>query len=336
LHPEGQAILEGQAGLEMKVSVTGQISPRLTVPAAAAPVLVRNEIMERRAALFQESTLEICQRVALGTAWALRPRRVGELWPLSRLWLSDLMAPKRGLPDLDVPAGAGDFAGMVHDLAAPTLVAAYRRGLFPKGHFGPLKWTSPLMRCVLNFDEYHMPKRLRRLMRQGKYRVTFDRDFEGVIKACAGKREGRWHVTWITPRIMWAYAALYDAGYVHSFEVWNEAGALVGGGYGVAVGGVFFTESQFSHEANTSKLGFSVLNWHLAKWGFELNDGKRSTPTILDMGFGLITRADFTRCLAAGVNVEGKPGRWEVEAGPETVANWNSGQRPNAATGAQA
>ncbi len=173
---------------------------------------------DRRFALFRETPLERCARLALGVAWALMPKRVGTLLPLARLWLIDRVAPRHELPDPETAKGC-QFAGMVHDLSAPTLLAAYAKGLFPFGHFGPLKWTSPPERCVLFFDEYHMPKRLRRLMRQGKYTVTFDRDFEGVIKACAGKREGRWHVTWITPRIMRAYAALYDAGYVHSFEV---------------------------------------------------------------------------------------------------------------------
>jgi leucyl/phenylalanyl-tRNA--protein transferase len=165
-------------------------------------------------------------------------------------------------------------------------------------------------------------------MRQGCYSVSFDRDFEGVIKACAGRREGRWHITWITPRIMRAYAELFDAGHGHSFEVWNQAGALVGGGYGVALGKIFFTESQFSHEPNTSKLGFSVLNWHLAKWGFVLNDGKYPTPTIVDMGFREIPRAEFLRHLAEGASAAGKPGRWQVEAGPETVADWQPAKAP--------
>jgi leucyl/phenylalanyl-tRNA--protein transferase len=258
------------------------------------------------------------------------PKRIGTLLPLARVWLADLVTRPTGLPDPEVRPGNGEFAGMVHDLAPATLIAAYQQGIYPKSHFGPLKWMSPEERCVLFFDEYHIPKRLRRLMRQGKYTVTFDRDFEGVIKTCAEKREGRWHVTWITPRIMRAYAALYDAGCAHSFEVWNEAGQLVGGGYGVAVGGIFFTESQFSLEPNTSKLGFAVLNWHLAKWGYTLNDGKRVTPTILDMGFRLIPRAEFQHHLAAGAGSAGKPGRWEVESGPEIVAGWCIDKASNA------
>jgi leucyl/phenylalanyl-tRNA--protein transferase len=163
---------------------------------------------------------------------------------------------------------------------------------------------------------------LRRQLRQSRYRVTFDQDFEGVIRSCAGRRDGRWHVTWITPRIMQAYADLFDAGYVHSFEVWNEAGELVGGGYGVAVGGAFFTESQFSHEPNTSKLGFTVFNWHLANWGFAFNDGKWTTPTIAEMGFRLIPRAEFRARLAQAAELPGKPGRWHVETDLKTVAGW--------------
>jgi leucyl/phenylalanyl-tRNA--protein transferase len=324
--------------LEVPVSLISQSLPRTTLPDAGARSGKSAVTSARRAALFRESPWEICQRVALGTVWSLMPKRAGLLVPLTRLWLADRFHPQPGLPDPETLDEACEFAGMVHDLEPATLGAAYARGLFPKGHFGPLKWMSPASRSVLFFDEYHMPKRLRRLMRQGKYTVSFDRDFEGVIKACAGKREGRWHVTWITPRIMRAYAELYDAGAVHSFEVWNEAGALVGGGYGVASGGVFFTESQFSNEPNTSKLGFAVLNWHLARWGFSLNDGKRPTPTILDMGFRSIPRAEFTRRLAVAAGNAGKPGRWEVEAGPEIVAKGqpDTNKAPAAAASADA
>ena len=189
-----------------------------------------------------------------------------------------------------------------------------------------MKWWSPPERCVLFFDELHIAKRLRRQMRQARYTVTFDRDFEGVITACAGRRDGKWHLTWITPDIMHAYAALFDAGHAHSFEVWNEAGELVGGGYGVASGGAFVTESQFSLEPNTSKIGFTVLNRHLAKWGFAFNDGKLPTPTILDMGFRSIPRREFLDRMAAAVVAPGRPGRWQVEEDVPAVADWQPGR----------
>ncbi len=278
-----------------------------------------------REALFRETFAERLQRVVLGTAWSLKAERFDGLLPLARLSIANLFKPNGALPDLAKMPGAGELAGIADDLSVATLAEAYAKGLFPHCHFGPTKWLSPPERCVLFFDDYHMSKHLKRLMRQDTYTVTFDRDFEGVIKACSGKRDGRWRLTWITPRIMRAYAAMFDAGLVHSLEVWNRDGALVGGGYGVAVGRVFFTESQFSHEDNTSKLGFSVLNWHLAKWGYVLNDGKWATPTIIDMGFRMIPRAEFLRILGEDAGEGGKPGRWTVELPLADIANWQPG-----------
>ena len=267
---------------------------------------------------FRETFAERLERIALGTAWALKPNRIDALPILARLCLRG-----RGtLPDPRASDHESGLVGLVGDFSSETLLAAYAQGLYPFAHVGPLKWISTPARTVLLLDEYHMGKRLRRLMRQERYRVTFDQDFAGVIRACAGRREGKWHVTWITPRIMRAYGALFEQGHVHSFEVWNEAGALVGGGYGLALGRVFYTESQFSHEDNTSKLGFSVLNWHLAQWGYVLNDGKSMTPTIREMGFREIPRDEFLELLARYTPTGGKPGRWAVETDTKTVAAW--------------
>ena len=280
--------------------------------------------------LFRETAREKLERWALGTAWVLKPERVGGLPSLAAAFVAEALSPARELPDPKKtwrrPAG---LCGFVHDLSAPALLDAYGRGLFGFAHFGPLKWYSPPERCVLFFDDFHIGKRLRRQMRGNGYRVTFDRDFEQVIKTCAGRRQGKWHVTWITPRIMHAFAALHDAGHAHSFEVWNAAGALVGGGYGLALGRTFFTESQFSLEPNTSKLGFTTLNWHLARWGFTINDGKYPTPTILDMGFRTIPRAEFLSHLAAGKTFRPTVGRWQMEADLATIAAWQPGTGPD-------
>jgi leucyl/phenylalanyl-tRNA--protein transferase len=277
----------------------------------------------RRDALFRESVSAKLERLALGTAWALVPKRVGGLPGLGRMWLRELLAPDHALPDprtaLDNPPG---LAGIVHDLSPSLLMAAHRRGLYPFAHIAPLKWWSPPTRSVLFFDELHIAKRLRRQMRQARYTVTFDRDFEGVITACSGQRGGRWHLTWITPRIMRAYADLFDACHAHSFEVWNEAGALVGGGYGVSVGNSFVTESQFSREPNTSKIGFTVLNFHLARWGYTLNDGKIMTPTCRDMGFREIPRDDYLERLTIAGRSNGRSGRWQAEADLPEIAEW--------------
>jgi leucyl/phenylalanyl-tRNA--protein transferase len=109
---------------------------------------------------------------------------------------------------------------------------------------------------------------------------------------------------------------------VHSFEVWNADGALVGGGYGVALGRIFFTESQFSHESNTSKIGFAMLNRHLAEWGYVLNDGKKHTAVLEETRFTVIPRAQFLQHLADGANMGGKPGRWRAEFETAEVAEW--------------
>jgi leucyl/phenylalanyl-tRNA--protein transferase len=295
---------------------------RLNFPVAASAGAAR------RGTLFRESFGETMERWVLGLAWSVMPARIGGLPALARMTFDEMLAPDYALPDperaLDKPSG---LAGIVHDLSVPTLLAAYRRGLYPFAHIGPLKWWSPPNRSLLFFDELHIAKRLRRQIRQARYTVTFDRDFEGVIKACAGSRVGRWHVTWITPRIMNAFAQAFDAGYAHSFEVWNEKGELVGGGYGVAIGGAFVTESQFSKEANTSKIGFTVLNWHLARWGFAFNDGKILTPTTRDMGFREIPRSEFLTRLTQAERKPERIGRWQVEADLATVADWQPGKK---------
>ena len=108
------------------------------------------------------------------------------------------------------------------------------------------------------------------------------------------------------------------------FEVWNERGELAGGGYGVAIGASFVTESQFSREPNTSKIGFTVLNWHLAHWGFAFNDGKLMTPTCRDMGFREIPRGEFLSRLA---QAERRPGT----AGPLAGRGGYGGSRGLAA-----
>jgi leucyl/phenylalanyl-tRNA--protein transferase len=254
----------------------------------------------------------------------MRPRRIGALLPLAELWLRDILMPASDLPDPERTLHKTGLCGITYDLSVETLLQAYRRGLFSFAHLGPSKWFSIPERCVLFFDELHVGNTLRRIAKKNRYRVSFDTAFEDVIKACAGRRESKWHVTWITPRIMRAYADLYDAGHVHSFEVWNQEGELVGGGYGVAIGRIFFTESQFSHEPNTSKLGFALLNRHLQAWGYVLNDGKWATPTIEAMGFRTISRREFLDHLNAAVDQPGRIGRWQTEFGLDAVADSRS------------
>ncbi len=286
------------------------------------------EVQARRSELFRETPFEVVERVALGTAWSLQPKRIGALPGIARIWLRDTLGGARGLPDpksaIQAPIAV---AGIARDLSVPTLISAYQRTLYPWAHVGPFKWCSSEQRCVLFFNELHIAKRLRRQMKQNEYRVTFDQDFEGVMKACAERRPGRWHLTWLRPKMMRAMSEMFDAGHAHSFEVWNKDGALVGGGYGVAVNGVFHTESQFSRESNTSKMGFTLFNWHLAKWGFLLNDGKDPTPTINEMNFRMIPRAELQAILDRGTMEMCRPGRWQCETDLKSISEWQPAEK---------
>ena len=275
-----------------------------------------------RAELFRESLSDRMRRWLMGTAYACHPKRVGDLPHLLAFTFADIARGGTRIPDPGATHARPDtFAGVCRDISPETIMAAARLGFFPWAHFGPLKWWTRKNRMVLFLNERHMPKRLRRDMKKSDYRVTFDEAFDEVVKACAGRRKGRpAGLTWITPKIMRLYSDLHAQGHAHSFEVWSEDNRLVGGGYGIAVGRVFFTESQFSRESNTSKMGFASLNHHLAKWGFILNDGKQHTPTIEAMGFREIPRAQFETVMKEYGESGGKCGPWTVEADLATIA----------------
>ena len=212
--------------------------------------------------------------------------------------LRDLARGGTAVPGPASVARPDSFAGVACGISPERVLAAARLGFFPLSHCGPLKWWTRKERMVLTLGEQRITKNLKRLMRKNPYRVTFDTAFDEVIKACAGRRKGRrFALTWITPQIMRLYSDLHEQGHAHSFEVWSTDGRLVGGGYGLSAGRVFFTESQFSHESNTSKMGFATLNHHLAKWGYVVNDGKDFTPALAEVGFHAIPRSEFEALL---------------------------------------
>lgn len=281
---------------------------------------------------YREGFAGVMSRWIYGIAYSVMPKRIAEIPPLLVNMARDLMRGGTRVPDQARTSKPDTFGGVCRDPSPETILAAARLGFFPWCHVGPLKWWTRENRMVLFFPEHHMAKRLRREMRKAKARVTFDEAFEEVIVACAGRRSYNRHsLTWITPQIMRLYTRLFEQGHAHSFEVWSEDGRLVGGGYGLSVGRVFCTESQFSLESNTSKMGFAVLNYHLARWGYVLNDGKDPTPTIDAMGFRQIPRAEFEAILRDNTAVGemgGPVGRWSVEADIAKVAGWQPAETP--------
>jgi leucyl/phenylalanyl-tRNA---protein transferase len=266
------------------------------VAASAAPA--RDKKSVRRQALFHEPFVQRMQRVAYGLAFLVMPKRLRTVPALTWQVVSSLRRGRVVKPtEADIRKSPEGFAGVARDVTPETLLAAHRAGFFPLAHVGPLKWWTRDQRYVQILADRRIPKTLRNEMRKARLIVTFDQAFDTVIKACSEPRPGRPKLTWITPRIMHLYARLHDAGHAHSFEVWDDAGDLVGGGYGVAVGRIFITESLFSRSASASKMGMQALNYHLALWGYILNDVKDFAPHFGSIGSRYLTRADYSAVL---------------------------------------
>jgi leucyl/phenylalanyl-tRNA--protein transferase len=250
----------------------------------------------------------------LGVSYLLVPRRLPGLLPLTLRTLRDV--PFIRTPLLPSPAEAlaspDGLCGLTGRIGVEELVEGYRRGMFVMSHIGPLKWWAPEHRMVLFFDQARIEKSTRRLLRNGKFRVTFDNAFAEVMKGCATPRAGGTPLTWITPRIRSLFERAHAAGHAHSVEVWQD-GELVGGAFGLAAGRAFFTESQFHTVRDASKVGFSVLNRHLQAWGFGLNDGKHPTRFLADCGMRPVRRREFSRLTETFGSMPGRIGRWNID-----------------------
>ena len=170
------------------------------------------------------------------------------------------------------------------------LVHAYRQGIFPMAlEDDEIGWFSPDPRGVLPLDEVHTPARLARVIRSGRFEVAIDRDFEGVMCACAADREDG---TWISEEIVESYVALHRLGMAHSIEAWRE-GKLAGGLYGVHLGGAFFGESMFHHETDASKVALMALVARMRERGLSLLDIQWVTPHLAQFGAIEIAREDY-------------------------------------------
>ena len=188
-------------------------------------------------------------------------------------------------------------------LSPDWLLAAYGRGIFPwpisTGTNYVLAWFSPDPRAVIEFERFHVSRRLRRRLNKGVFRVTCNRDFGGVITGCAGPRRGD-AGTWITPELALAYMRLHRLGYAHSVEVWL-ADNLVGGVYGVSLGGYFSAESMFHRVTDASKVALAHLVGHLAVRGYTLLDVQQWTRHSGSMGATTMPRKAFLARLESAI-----------------------------------
>lgn len=186
------------------------------------------------------------------------------------------------------------------DLSTPRLLLAYRSGIFP-WTVDPLTWWSPDPRAIFELDQFHVPRSLAKFIRQRPFEVSYDRAFRQVMRACATPATGR-ESTWITPEFIQAYTRLHARGHAHSVECW-QGRELVGGIYGVSIGGFFAGESMFHRAANASKVALFHLVARLRERGFALFDIQMVTPATRQFGAVEISRVEYLKRLAVAVEM---------------------------------
>ncbi|HEV2691885.1 MAG TPA: leucyl/phenylalanyl-tRNA--protein transferase [Verrucomicrobiae bacterium] len=201
-------------------------------------------------------------------------------------------------PDPATACGPDGLVAVGGDFSPERLVAAYGAGIFPWS-VKPITWWSPDPRGVIELDDFHISQSLAKFLRKEVYEVTMDRAFREVMEACAApdpKRGG----TWITKEFIAAYVRLHELGHAHSVECWRD-GKLVGGIYGVSVGGLFAGESMFHRADNASKVVLCKLVEHLRARGFGLFDIQMVTAATKPFGAREIAREEYLRRLVGVV-----------------------------------
>ena len=172
------------------------------------------------------------------------------------------------------------------------VLSAYSQGIFPMGHDdGTIPWYSPDPRCIFDFDKFHVPRRLMRTYKSGKFEMKVNSAWREVLKACADRDS-----TWITDDIFRVYTEMHEAGFAHSVEAYYE-GKLAGGLYGVSIGGAFMGESMFHNVTDASKISLIYLVERLKSRGFVLLDSQYMTDHLSTLGAVLIPRQEYLRRL---------------------------------------
>ncbi|TVS05656.1 MAG: leucyl/phenylalanyl-tRNA--protein transferase [Rhodobacteraceae bacterium] len=187
------------------------------------------------------------------------------------------------------------------ELTPEMLLQAYRMGVFPMAESREdprLYWFDPVARGILPLDGLHLSRSLRRRIRQEPFRVALDTDFAGVIAGCAARES-----TWINAEIRALFTALHAQGHAHSIELW-EGQELVGGVYGLAIGGFFAGESMFSRRRDASKLALAYLVAHLSRCGFTLFDTQYLTDHLASLGGVEIPRATYRARLSEALRAD--------------------------------
>ena len=219
------------------------------------------------------------------------------------------ISPSWIFPDPET-AGEDGLLAMGGDLETTTLLHAYAQGIFPwYSEETPILWWCPDPRMVLYPDRLKISKSLQQSIRNKGYRVVFDHDFRAVIRRCARLPRKDQNGTWITPEMEEAYIKLHREGFAHSAETYLQK-QLVGGLYGVSLGGIFFGESMFREERDASKVALVHMVQKIAAWDFDLIDVQQSTGHMRSLGAQEISRKEFLGILSKSLHKITKRGNW--------------------------
>ncbi|MCC6931939.1 MAG: leucyl/phenylalanyl-tRNA--protein transferase [Deltaproteobacteria bacterium] len=212
--------------------------------------------------------------------------------------------PLPKFPPVETSDNDTGLLAMGGSLDIDLLLHAYRSGIFPwpvtADH--ALLWFAPKMRAVLFTKDFHISSSLKKSISNNHYSITIDKDFDGVLRACAESGIRKSQGTWITPTIVTAYNALHKAGYAHSVECYGEEGKLLGGLYGVSIGKMFAGESMFHIETDCSKICLCYLVDYLKERGVEWIDCQQLTPLLQSFGAVEIPQAEFMELLNKAIN----------------------------------
>lgn len=220
------------------------------------------------------------------------------------------------------PVGDADPSGLLAvggDLSPERLLLAYSSGIFPWPIEGlPLPWFSPDPRWVIVPAQLHVPRRLARGLRSGRYEVRLDTAFAQVIRGCAAAPRPGQDGTWITAEMIAAYERLHALGFAHSAEAFR-GGELVGGVYGVSLGGAFVGESMFTRAPDASKTALVTLIEQLAAWEFTIFDCQTHTPHVERLGARPWRRERYLAALAAALERPTRRGAWRLDPRPDAT-----------------
>lgn len=220
---------------------------------------------------------------------------------MSRNLLASMMLDERlQFPDASTASRDG-LVAVGGDFSNARLLLAYRSGIFP-WTVNPITWWSPDPRAIFELDQFHIPHSLAKLMRKRPYEITFDRAFRRVMQGCATPATGR-QESWVTPEFIAAYTRLHQRGHAHSVECWRGT-ELVGGVYGVSLGGFFAGESMFHRADNASKIALCELVGRLRERGYALLDIQMVTPTTRLLGAKEIRRSEYLQRLRAALTLK--------------------------------